>query len=177
MSAAMNQAKSFHVAAFGFDGELVGESRWEVDALSPKWLDFARQVLQANGEAFRVAMPVSALSHIELQFTSSEGLALGTFFSRGTIAMSTACLSGRVFAGEAGLLKMFVESLRRVELVKQVATSSEPFGGVLSIPNRPLHVVVPWGTVGVGEGDHSLITELARHFAGAFFLSREQGVV
>ena len=164
--------ESFHVAVFGIDGELASEGNWSLAQLSPNWLEFARTFLEEGGEVFRKPIDGSRLSHIELQFTSDNGHALGSFYAYGQLVASTAYFSGANPSGETFLRGMFIQSLRRVELVRQAAASPEPFSLIESMASRPLHVVVPWGLVSIPEEDHRAVSELSNHFAGAYFYRR-----
>ena len=74
---------------------------------------------------------------------------------------------------ERTLLEMFVESVRRVDIVRKMQRTSKPFADVFGISERPLHVVIAWG---VSQGDDArMVAELGTHFAAAFLYAREIG--
>jgi len=140
-----------------------------LEKLSTKWLAICNDYLEFNGASFNA--PWSGdLSHIYLRLTSASGGALATFSVHSKPATSALLASGVSPSAEAELLKMFVDSLRKVVLVKQAATSSDPFQQVLAIKERPIKIVVPWPDRTISEQDHELIRELAIHTAGAFFV-------
>ena len=63
---------------------------------------------------------------------------------------------------------MFVESVRRVEIVRKSQKTSQPFVEAFSISERPLHVVIAWGVS--QDDDNNMIAELGTHFAAAALL-------
>lgn len=93
-----------------------------------------------------------------------------TFYVKAEIAASLLLLSGQSEAVERDISQMFVESLRKTDLVKAAAVSQRPFGSILMLKERPLLVVVPWGRATISGDDHNLVKELGLHLAGAFFL-------
>jgi|SRR5581483_2269172 len=159
----------FSVAAFGIDGEVQGIDRWDFEKLSSKWLRICGEYLEHHGASFDASWS-GPLAHIQTKFTSASGAALVTFGVKGKLAASVALASGLTPATESSVLKMFVNSLRGVELVAAAAQSPEPFREVLAIEERPLMLVVPWADSEVSEQDQALIRELAIHTAGAFFM-------
>ena len=163
-----NRAAGFFVAPFGTDGEPEGLDRWELSELSHKWLTICGEFLEHYGDCFDAAWS-GPLSHIETRFTSAAGAALVTFRVRGRPVSISALAKGQSPQAESEVLNMFVESLRRINLVKAAATSPEPFQKVLNIEERPLMIVVPWPDAEVSDQDHELVRELELHTAGAFF--------
>jgi hypothetical protein len=161
----------FCVAAFTPDGELVGTGMRKLAELSPKWLSVCQALLDANGSVFRIS-PGQTLSHIELKLTSADGAGLGAFFVHGHLATSTAYFRGAVPEAEAEVQRMFLASLRPSKRLG--APSGTPFEALLGIPERPLHVVIPWANPRVSDEDYSLLRELSDHFAGVFLCGAGQ---
>jgi hypothetical protein len=157
----------FYAAPFASDGQLVGVGQWRLADLSARWLDFCGQFLVQHGERFRSALP-APLNRLELTFTSAEGTALATIAVAGQIAASAVYLRGENPNAEQELLAMFVESLRRTAIVQQCHVGPEPFQAALGLTERPLHVVVAWGSPAVDEEDYGLVTEVGNHMAAAF---------
>lgn len=157
----------FYAAPFASDGELVGIGQWRLADLSPRWLEFCRQLLAEQGERFRTALP-GPLSRLQLSCTSAEGAALVTFSVGAQIAASALYLRGENPDAEQEVLAMFVESLRRTAIVQQSQAGREPFQTAFALKERPLHVVVAWGNPAVNEEDSGLVTELGNHMAAAF---------
>lgn len=164
----VNQALGFFVAPFVIDGETEGIGFWELAKLSGKWLATCGKHLNQHGDSFDATWDGN-LSHIQTKFTAASGVALVTFQVNGLTASSLALASGLSPATESEVLKMFVSSLRRVELAKKSASSSEPFQKVFAIKERPVMIVVPWPNSAILPQDHALVQELAVHLAGAFF--------
>jgi hypothetical protein len=162
---------TFFVAPFAPDGELLGVGSWQLSDLSPKWLNFCERMLRDLGPVFRVPLEHN-LSHLEVKLTSTNGAGLGTFYAHGQIALSTAYLRGQDSDAELEVLRMFISSLRRVDVVKGLQRERLPFEDALTVRERPLHVVVVWGNPNVSEEDQGLIQELSNHFAGAFLCPR-----
>lgn len=160
-----NAPQTFHVAPFAFNGELQGIGAWQISALSNRWLDFARDVLRVGGASFASLLP-APFERVGLRFTSARGAALATFSLDAMVVASSAYLRGADTAAERELLAMFVESLRRVDAVRQSQAVSEPFAEVFGFSERPLHIVVAWGSS--SEEDGEMIAQLGTHFAGAF---------
>jgi hypothetical protein len=158
----------FFVAPFGIDGESEGVDHWKLDQLSPKWIAICDQHLCSHGATFNAPWRGS-LSHIQIKLTSAAGVALATLSVQGKPAASLALASGLSPTAEAGVLKMFVDSLRSVALVRQAAASPDPFRNALVIEERPVMIVVPWPDSTISEEDRALVRELALHTAGAFF--------
>jgi hypothetical protein len=163
------QPVGFFIAPFSIDGELEGLDFWAGEQLSMKWLDICDQFLGQHGAVFDASWSGS-LSHIQTRFTSASGAALVAFKAGGKPVASLALVSGG--ASDTEVLRMFVDSLRQVELVRLAQVSTAPFQGVFSIEKRPLMIVVPWPDESVAEQDHSCVQELALHLAGAFFGKR-----
>jgi hypothetical protein len=157
----------FYAAPFASDGELVGVGQWRLTDLSPRWLEFCRQLLANEGEKFRTALP-GPLSRLHLNFTSAEGTALVTFSVGAQIAASAVYLRGENANTEQEVLAMFVDSLRRTAIVEQCQAGRDPFRVAFALKERPLHVVVAWGNPAVNEEDSGLVTELGNHMAAAF---------
>lgn len=158
---------SFEVAAFSFDGELIGTGTRQLDQLSPRWLSACDVMLRENGDVFRGSLGAQ-LSHIEIQLTSADGTGLGMFFVNGTLALSTAYFPGKSASTESSVMSLFVNSLRNTPRVMEAAESPLPFEALLSVGNRPLAALVFWAPNDVDEGDHELVQELSTHFAGAY---------
>lgn len=160
--------RGFHVAAYAFDGALVGLDHWGRDQLSDTWLAICSEHLAQHGANFDAPW-LGKLSHIQTQYTSSAGIALVTFSVHGRPVSSLALLTGQSPAAETEALELFVDSLQRVELVHAAKTQASPFADTLTICERPLMVVVPWPDPTVTQQDHELVRELAIHLSGAFF--------
>ena len=73
-------------------------------------------------------------------------------------------MRGEAPEAERDLLTMFVQSARRLEIVRAGQTNAEPFAEVFGIRERPLHAVIALG----GPADADTIPELGTHLAGAF---------
>lgn len=162
----------FYTAALAANGELVGLGRWRLADLSPKWLAVCAGMIHSHGEVFRASFG-QMLSHIEVKLTASGGVGLGMFYANRRVCVSAAYLRGEDLAAEHEVLRMFVESLRRVDAVQRLRNNDEPFETMLGIRERPLHIVVPWPDGNVPDKDQELIRELANHFAGAFLCGGE----
>lgn len=159
---------NFEIAAFDPSGLLLGTSNRTLSNLSEKWLAIATAYLVAHGENFKTDWG-GPLTHIVTQITSSDGVALVSFYAHGNLVVSAAFLCGANSDTELSILKMFVQSLRQTEVVRSHAVNESPFEDVFQLMTRPLMVVVPWGDERVAEQDEGLVQELALHFAAAYF--------
>ena len=159
-----SEYQSFYAAPFAIDGELLGVGAWQLSALSPRWLTFAREVLKSAGAQFNGCLP-PPFERVALRYTSAGEAALATFCIGAVPVASSAYLRGGDTVAERQLLEMFVGSARRSEVVRQCQKTREPFAEVFSISERPLHTVIAWGTQG---SDADIISQLGNHFAGAF---------
>jgi hypothetical protein len=155
----------FYAAPFAFNGESLGIGVWQVSALSSRWLEFCRGFLRSRGAVFHGPLP-PPLQRISLHFTSADGAALASFSLDAVPVGSSAYLRGDAPAAERQLLEMFVESLRRVDVVRRSQATVKAFAEVFSISERPLHIAVVWGAS--EDQDAHMIPELATHFAGVF---------
>jgi len=164
----MSRPKGFFVAPFAPDGELLEIGFWQASQLAPKWLDACGRFLDSNGQNFRAPWG-QQLDHIETKLTSDCGAAIGSWYSRGEIAISTLYLSGTAPTVDDEVTELFLRSMRRDSLVKAAQTSAKPFESILTIDDRPLVVVVVWQNPAVTEGDAQVIQELSLHFAAVFF--------
>lgn len=163
------QRSTFHIAAFGVDGDLVGMDMWSSERLSGKWLAICKEYLDRHGSAFDEPWS-GPLSHLRTKLTAARGAALVTFSSNGSIVSSLALASGKSEETEKSVLEMFVNSLRQTQPVRVAARTQAPFQQVLQIAERPLMIVVPWAHESISEQDHALVRELSIHLAAAFFL-------
>ena len=151
------------------DGEFIETDKRNLSALSEKWLNICEEYLFHYGDEFDAPWSGN-LSHIKTKFISESGAALATFSSNDRPAVSIALVTGLSSEVESSVLKMFVNSLRKVELVRASAQSSEPFEKILSIESRPLAIIVPWGDPEISEQDQQLTQELSLHFAAAYLM-------
>lgn len=158
----------FEVAAFDPSGLLVGTSHRRLCDLSEKWLTIASAYLTKHGDSFKADWG-GPLAHLKTQVTSSDGVGLVLFFANDVLVASIALLSGLKPDTELSVLKMFVNSLRKTELVQASAANEIPFEDVFQLATRPLIVVVPWGDGSVAEQDDELVRELTLHLGAAFF--------
>ena len=165
----MTEQKKFYVAAFGMDGCLVGIQHWSADSMSTKWLNICGTYLDHYGNRFNSSWS-GALSHIKTKFTSEQGVALVTMNSNDKPLASILLASGKSKDADLSVMKLFINSLIGVDLVRLNAATDEPFRAMLSIPERPLMVVVPWADEGADDQVHSLVRELSLHLAAAYFL-------
>lgn len=154
----------FYAAPFAFTGEFFGLCCWSLDELSPRWLGYFRGLLSSNGSQFTTALP-DPLHRIELRFTSAQGAALVNVSLDRVPVASSVLLRGDNSTVEQELLTMFVDSARRVEIVRGNQITMEPFTEVFGIQERPLHTVITFG----GGEDADIIPELGTHLAAAFF--------
>jgi hypothetical protein len=157
----------YFVAPFAVDGELLGVAGRSLSELSPRWLGFLHELLATQGPTFRCPIPVPPLEHITLQVTSADGAALVSFAVRDQPATSAVALTGSDPTADAKVLRMFVDSMRRVPLVRQVAATPAPFEAAFRLAQRPLYVVIPWANPKVSDADQDLVQELENHLAGA----------
>ncbi len=160
--------KTFNIAAFDPSGELVGSVVRETDQLSPKWIKIANDFLIENGNSFKASLN-EPLSHLATQFTSDDGIALVSIYMHNVLTSSIVLLRGPISQADDSVLKLFVHSLRKVELVKASATREEPFDAVFSQLARPLMVVVPWGDQRLSLEDKELAQDWSLHLSAAFF--------
>lgn len=166
-SAWMVGPASFEIAAFGFDGDLLGTATRHVSALSQRWLTVCSELLEDYGEVFRRSMGAQ-LSHIEIQLTSANGAGLGMFYVNGALALSVGLFRGVSEETESAVFNMFVDSLRNSGVVQVATDSARPFDDLLQLKKRPLFALVAWPPDGLGEIDADLVRELSTHFAAAF---------
>jgi hypothetical protein len=166
-SAWVTSPASLEIAAFGFDGDLLGTATRHVSALSQHWLAVCSELLQESGEVFRRSMGAQ-LSHIEIQLTSSNGAGLGMFYVNSALALSVGLFRGVSDETESAVLKMFVDSLRNSRMVQVATNSPHPFDELLHLKKRPLFALVVWPPEGMSEVDADLVRELSIHFAAAF---------
>ena len=164
-------ASDYYVAPFAFDDELEGIGKWSPSMLSPKWLSFCRTLLEGNGASFQCAVPLPPLEHISVHVTSLNGTALVNFRVRDLPATSAAALTGASPDADSEVLRMFVDSLREVPLVKEATTSAAPFEAAFSITARPLYIVVPWASPEISDADMELVTQLQNHLAAVLLTS------
>ena len=159
--------KSFEIAAFGFDGELLGTKTHHVNQLSPRWLSVCEALLRECGEVFRRSMGAQ-LAHIEIQLTSSNGAGLSMFYVNGVLALSLVLFRGENEEAESTVGRMFVDSLRNSRVVQEATDSPRPFEDLLHLKMRPLFALVVWPPDQLSEVDADLVRELSTHFAAAY---------
>lgn len=158
----------FYIAPFVIDGTMEGFGYWQLDQLSPQWLESCKKQIEHKNGSFAAKWDEN-LSHISAKFTISQGVALITFQIDGATEASVLLASGNSKSAEAEVFEMFVASLRETELVKLACEDPKPFERIFAIEERPLMIVVPWPNDQISEIDHNVVQELAVHTAGAFF--------
>lgn len=163
----MTGPESFEVAAFGFDGELVGTGTHHTNQLSPRWLSVCSALLKDGGEVFRHSMGAQ-LAHIEVQLTSANGAGLGMFYVNGALVLSFGLFRGDSEEAESAVIRMFVNSLRNSRVVQAATDSPRPFDDLLHLNMRPLFAIVVWPSDDLSEVDADLVRELSTHFAAAY---------
>lgn len=171
----MSSTPDYFIAPFAPDGELIAVAGRSLSDLSPQWLQFCRNLLDERGAAFRVSVPKPGLEHVALQLTSSGSAALVSFTVQGHAATSAIALGGADSAAEAEVLRMFVDSMRRVPVVQEVATTAAPFEAAFGLSERPLYIVVPWANPQISDADMELVQELENHLAGVLLCPRRPG--
>jgi hypothetical protein len=164
----MPQPLGFFIAPFSIDGEQEGLVFRDISKLSSKWLSICSDFLNSHGNSFEAAWS-GQLSHIKTRFTVASGVALVTFYIADRIAASIVLSDGSSSSTESKVLQMFVDSILKIKLVQEAATSPTVFHKMLSIKERPLMVVIPWPDADITATDHDLVRELTQHLAGAFF--------
>jgi hypothetical protein len=157
----------YFVAPFALDGKLVGVAGRSLSELLPLWLAFCRDLLAAHGPVFHCPIPLPPLQHITLQVTSGNGTALVSLGVHNQPATSAVALTGSDPAADSEGLRMYVDSMRRVPLVRQAAATPTPFETVFGLPQRPLYVVMPWANPHIGDADQQLAREFENHLAAA----------
>lgn len=160
-------AEGFHLAAFGIDGSLEGESHWNHQDLSERWLTLCDELIAEKGINFDHQW-TGTLSKIRTKMTSANGASICTFFVNDRTVSSVLLLRGIEPQSEIEVSTMFVESLRASPLAITSRASSEPFAEVLTIVQRPLMVVVPFPDPAVSDQSYDLIRELSLHLASSF---------
>lgn len=163
----MPSTPDYFVAPFAPDGELVGVAGRSLAELSPRWLGFCHELLASQGPVFRRPVPLPPLQHITVQLTSSNGAALVTLSVHEQPASSAVALTGSDPGADSEVLRMFVESMRRLPIVQQAAATPTPFEAVFGLAERPLYVVIPWANPRISGPDQELVQQLENHLAGA----------
>ena len=158
----------FEIAAFDPSGLLLGTSKQKLCDLSEKWLAITTAFLASHGANFKADWG-GPFAHLVTQVTSADGVALVSFYADGVMVVSAALLCGMKPDAELSVLKMFVQSLRKTEVVRASAVNEIPFEDIFHIMSRPLMMVVPWGDERVREQDDELVQELALHLGAAYF--------
>ena len=92
-----------------------------------------------------------------------------SFLVNDIITASAILMAGSSAPAERAASQMWVDSLRRSNIVLVASSSSNPFEQVLTTNERPLLVVIPWPDARVSEQDRELVRELLLHLARAYF--------
>lgn len=163
----------FTLAVFGEAGELQSVGPLGTAGLSARWLETCRALLEQGEDQFDVNWS-GPLSHLRTKLTGAGGAAMVTFGVSDRPAAALFLALGVDREAEDGLLRAWVDSLRRIDHVQQVSRWKEPFADVFGVAERPLVVAVPWSHTGVSAEDEGLVRELAVHLAAAF-LERAKG--
>jgi hypothetical protein len=158
----------FYVAPFSIDGTLEGIGFWKRSDLSGFWIEVCSDLMKGKGGNVDTFLE-RQLSHLRVKLTSAKGAALLTLFAREKPLSSCLLLSGTSTDADQQAAGMFVESVRKTNIVREVAAVMEPFASIFGINERPLMVVIPWPDETVSDQDHELVRELGLHFARAFF--------
>jgi hypothetical protein len=146
-----NENPSFSIAVFDVTAEMMVRSAFDTSQLSPNWLQLCGSLLAAHGTAFAVDL-TGPLAHLSLRFTAATGAAMVTLSARGHLATSILVLTGRAAEAEAELLELFQRSVASAA-EKQVGRPADglAFGGLRSLTERPLALIVAWGNPETAE--------------------------
>jgi hypothetical protein len=162
--------RGFHILAFSIDGDPVGSGFWERSKLSAQWIEVCARELATGGSEPAIQIEWNGnLSHIRTSIASAEGTAMVSFLVNDIITASAILMAGSSAPAERAASQMWVDSLRRSNIVLVASSSSNPFEQVLTTNERPLLVVIPWPDARVSEQDRELVRELLLHLARAYF--------
>lgn len=160
----------FWIAPFALDGELVGVGEWWIDDISAHWINVCASLVQHYGPVFDEYLQ-GPLSHIRIRCTAGDGGAMVDLCVHDLMAASFVVVVGTAPVAEGQMLAMFAESLRSSTLLYRIGGSKEAFHEVITLPQRPIAIIVPWPQSSISEQDHELVTELARHLVAALVLN------
>lgn len=152
------------MAPFACDGELLGVGSWSSGNLSTDWLTRCAALSEfEHPNTIHLAQPYNDFSVCS---TVVDGVALATFRYRDTIAASAVISNGQDRLTETDIFRMFLDSIRNVELVR-LAETNRGFDTLWSIQERPLMVVVPWPIHEMTDSDSEVVTQFSIHFAAS----------
>ena len=155
-------SSSFTAVSYAPNGERYGDGVWQLDALSPKWLDVCEQIFDANGPIFEFNMG-HQLSHFDINFTA--GLAQLYVHKRSSV--TAAMLNGS--AADDGLLDVFCGKLPAYEPIQQLCSDVPAFiHAIRGESARPCCIAVIWGNPDIGDADYDANLQLLNHLAGAY---------
>lgn len=157
----------YFTAPFAADGAFLGVGICRVSELNMGTLNICRELLRVKGSSFSGICPFP-YEWLSLKFTSAHGAALVTYFVDGRPVSSNALLCGFDIAVDRDVLGMFFKSICGLEIVKRLNKKSQPFVEMLTVSERPIHIVVAWGTQ--DEARSKGLVDFGKHFAAAFLL-------
>jgi hypothetical protein len=164
-----HQEGGFFIAPYAPDGEFLDIGFWKYTQLSLPWIENCKAFIGTCRQTCKTTWE-GLLERVETTLTSASGAGLATFYVDNVVDISCAFASGMNSDADLECIRLFVESLRRVDFVRQASLLAEPFESIKTIPNRPLTAVVVWPQPAITDGDHQILRELSTHFAAAFFM-------
>ncbi len=151
-----------HVAPFACDGDAIGTGEWNANNLSSEWLGRCATLPPPDSDGRQcLADPFDEFS-VHATVAGASGIA--SFFVRGSLASSSAFLSGDDAELDQQVLTMFIESLRRIPIVTASSKTNEPFSQMLDVRERPVHFAVPWPDDDVSDAEFDTLSLFSNHY-------------
>jgi hypothetical protein len=159
----MAKSISFHDITIDATGGLRCRRVHDSATLLPATVAIFRDLIERQGEEFRVPLPVEVPDHVELALTRAGSAALATFWARGAPVTTSALVPGIDPTDDRRAL----EGLQSLILCLCGDCPGEPGFDLLTIPDRPLLATVPIPPPGPDLGT---IADAETCLAAAFFL-------
>jgi hypothetical protein len=148
-------------------GVAVGKRIHDSDTLHPEGVRFFVDMLAAQGDDFHLPLPLDAVRHIQLSWSSPEnGVALASYYHQCQLATTSVLLAGTNPEAEQRVLNRVQRMLTAVI----GAGPLEPGCDLLNVPMRPVILTIPWADPAIAVEDLYLIADMENCLAAAFFV-------
>lgn len=165
---ANSAAQSFIIAPFGIDGVMEGKAKWKIADLSPKWTGICSDLIAATGPSLDHSLG-GPLSHLRIRSSDTDGATHITISVHDRPVSLAALASGKSSKADANALASFFGAILEAS-ARFRADNRQAFGDMMTMPDRPLLVVVPWPDELISDQEHDLARELMLHFTAALLL-------
>ena len=158
----------FRSITFLPDGHVYDSGSWTIAELAERCPPEVSSIL-ALDSAKRKKTIDSLIGELEFVWSGSHLFGVSTFLRHGVTVNSAVFLPGNDRTEETKLMEYYLDSWRRVRVVKELCGDDIPFEEAEEITDRPLAVSINWSTIKKEDYDQIAYYDL---FVGSEYFKR-----